>query len=132
VSLHQPSKRAKHPSNGTTYGCCSVRSLRVCSRSFEPQALWARIALGSCVEAFRIAFVRRAGASSVVLASRAGASRMAIFVLIACLAIVLTACSSQPQISVRESVNEYTWSELSTISDEIAAAPDDAAALEIA
>lgn len=49
-------------------------------------------------------------------------------------ALALAACSSAPQaqVPVRGSVDEYSWAELSSIADEIAAASDDAAALDLA
>ena len=47
-------------------------------------------------------------------------------------AVLILASCSQPSVQVRESVDDYAWEELSTIAAEIAAAPDDAAGLEIA
>lgn len=49
-------------------------------------------------------------------------------------AFALSSCSgaTHAQVQVRGSVEEYTWAELSAISEEVAAAPDDAAAIEAA
>lgn len=46
--------------------------------------------------------------------------------------LCLSACSSPSKLPVRDSLDNYTWDELSAISNEIAAASDDRAALEVA
>ena len=46
------------------------------------------------------------------------------------LALALTACAAQPQVPVRDSVDDYTWAELSALADQIAASSDDASAIE--
>ena len=53
--------------------------------------------------------------------------------LLACaFLLALAGCGSQPQVAVRDTVDDYSWEELAAISAEIAAAPDDAAAKELA
>ena len=54
--------------------------------------------------------------------------------LLAAVAVLfaLTACSAQSGVAVRDNVDAYSWSELSAISEEIASAGDNAAAVEVA
>lgn len=64
-------------------------------------------------------------------------SALAVLLCLACACaafcgLLLSGCASSPQLPVRDSLDDYTWSELSAISAEIAAAPDDGAALEAA
>ena len=64
-----------------------------------------------------------------------GVNRLAavlIFAFLACALLCVSACSSDSGAAVRDSVGDYTWAELSQISDQIAAADDDDAAIEIA
>ena len=67
-------------------------------------------------------------------AARAGHQLAAALIMMACaLLCILAGCSSAtPEIGARESVNDYSWEELSAISEEIAAALSDEAALDIA
>ena len=69
--------------------------------------------------------------------SAAGGKRRAVFFALCAFVVLvvfaLAACSgaTRAQVSARDSVDEYSWPELSAIASEIAAAPDDAAALDV-
>lgn len=67
-----------------------------------------------------------------VAAELRGVLLILLCVALACVALALSSCSGAPSVQVRDSVDEYSWEELSALSDEIAAAADDTAAMGIA
>ena len=58
--------------------------------------------------------------------------RLAMIAACVLMALMLCSCATQNEVAVRDAVNDYSWGELSALSDEIAAAPDEESALQIA